>query len=166
VSQAPFDEYREVVRPEWIDENQHLNMGYYVVVFDHATDAWLDHVGLDEDFKRQHGVTTFTLESHVTYQREVGEGERLRFTTQLIDFDAKRIHYLHRMYRGSDGELASTNELMSLHVSQETRRAAPMADSILERLADLRDLHATLPPPPEAGRHIGLEAGRARSAGS
>lgn len=161
MSQAPFDEYREAVRPEWIDENRHLNMGYYVVVFDRATDAWLDHVGLDGPFKDRKRVTTFTLESHVTYQREVGEGEKLRFTTQLLDFDPKRIHYFHRMYRGSDGELAATNELMSLHVSQDTRRAALMAPEILERLAELRDLHAVLPPPPEAGRRIGLRAGRA-----
>ncbi len=158
---APFDEYREVVRPEWIDENRHLNMGYYVVIFDWATDAWLDHVGLDGGFKARNRVTTFTLESHVTYQREVGEGEQLGFTTQLLDFDPKRIHYFHRMYRSSDGELAATNELMSLHVSQDTRRTAPMAPEILKRLAELRDLHAALPQPPEAGRRIGLQAGRA-----
>ncbi len=161
MAHAPFDEYREVVRAEWIDENRHMNMGYYVVVFDWATDAWLDHVGLDAAFKQANGVTTFTLESHVTYQREVGEHERLRFTTQLLDFDSKRIHYLHRMYRGSDDQLAATNELMSLHVSQETRRAAPMAPEILERLAELRAAHAVLPPPPEAGRRIGLHSGRA-----
>ena len=164
MSPAPFDEYREVVRPEWIDENRHLNMGYYVVIFDRATDAWLDHVGLDGSFKDRQRVTTFTLESHVTYQREIGEGEKLRFTTQLIDFDPRRIHYFHRMYRGSDGELAATNELMSLHVSQDTRRAAPMASAILERLAELQDLHADLPPPAEAGRRIGLRAGRAGNA--
>ena len=44
---APFDRYRTRVRPEWIDNNGHMNMGYYVVVFDLATDAWLDWVGLD-----------------------------------------------------------------------------------------------------------------------
>ena len=43
-----FDEYRDRIRPDWIDENQHLNMGYYGVVFDFSTDAWLDHIGLDQ----------------------------------------------------------------------------------------------------------------------
>ena len=36
---APFDRYRTVVRPEWIDHNGHMNMGFYLVVFDLATDA-------------------------------------------------------------------------------------------------------------------------------
>ena len=37
---APLDVYRDVVRPEWIDNNGHMNVGYYLVVFDYATDAF------------------------------------------------------------------------------------------------------------------------------
>ncbi len=29
MTSAPFDEHRDVVRPEWIDDNGHPNMGYY-----------------------------------------------------------------------------------------------------------------------------------------
>lgn len=155
---APFDEYRDVVRPEWIDSNAHLNVGYYAVVFDFATDAWLDHVGLDAPHRRRHGVTTFTLEAHFTYQREVHEGERLRFTTHLLGHDEKRIHYLHRMFRESDGALSATNELMSLHVSETTRRGAPMHAEVQARLLRLQAAHAVLEPPPEVGRVIGLRA--------
>ena len=158
---APFDGYRDVVRPEWIDENQHLNMGYYVVVFDFATDAWLDHVGLTAAHKEAQDVSTFTLESHVLYLRELREGDPLRFTTRLINFDEKRIHYLHEMHHASEGFLASTNELMSLHVSRSTRRATPMAQPVLGRLADLARAHGALAQAPQAGRSIGLGAGRA-----
>lgn len=155
---APFDGYRDVVRGEWIDENGHMNMGYYVVVFDYATDAWLAYIGLDPRYKASQGVTTFTLESHVTYRREVREGEELRFTTQLLDFDPKRIHYFHQMIRTRDGTLAATNELVSIHVAQETRRGAPMAPDILERLGEIRRAHGALPVPPQVGRVMGLKA--------
>jgi len=155
---APFDVYRDRVRPEWIDNNHHMNMGYYVVVFDLATDAWLAWVGLDEAHRRAHHVTTFCLEAHVTYHREVREGDPLRFTTRLLAFDAKRIHYFHEMYHAEAGYLASTNELMSLHVSQETRRAAPMAPAILERLARIQKAHDALPRAPQVGRIMGLAA--------
>ncbi len=153
-----FDEYRDVVRPEWIDENQHMNMGYYVVVFDFATDAWLDHIGLDAGHKMENQVTTFTLESHVTYLRELREGDPLRFTTQLLGFDAKRIHYVHRMYHAEAGFLAATNELMSLHLSQATRRSAPMAEHVQARLALIERAHRELPIPHQVGRVIGLTA--------
>ena len=53
---APFDGYRDVVRPEWIDHNDHLNVGYYGVVFDYATDEFLDHIGLDRAHRTPHAV--------------------------------------------------------------------------------------------------------------
>jgi acyl-CoA thioester hydrolase len=153
---ALFDEYRDRVRPEWIDHNAHMNMGYYLVVFDFATDAFFAWAGLGAAPRRKYGVTTFCLEAHVTYHREVRAGDPLRFTTQLLDHDAKRLHYIHAMYHATEGYLAATNELVSLHVSLATRRGAPMAPETLERLAEIRRVHDRLPRPPQAGRRIGL----------
>jgi acyl-CoA thioester hydrolase len=156
--EAPFDQYRDVVRSEWIDHNRHMNMGYYLVVFDLATDEFFGWVGLDGEHRRVHIVTTFALEAHVTYHREVREGDPLRFTTQLLAYDAKRLHYMHTMYHATEGYLASTNELMSLHVDLATRRGAPMAPQILDRLALIQAAHARLPRPPQVGRVMGLTA--------
>jgi acyl-CoA thioester hydrolase len=153
---APFDAYRDVVRPEWIDNNRHMNMGYYVVVFDLATDEFLRWVGLDEAHRRVQRVTTFCLEAHVTYHREVRAGDPLRFTTLLLGYDEKRIHYIHAMHHATEGYLASTNELMSLHVSEVTRRGGPMAPAVLERLARIQKAHDALPRPPQVGRTIGF----------
>lgn len=155
---APFDVYRDVVRPEWIDSNHHMNMGYYVVVFDLATDEWLRGVGLTAHHRQQRRVTTFCLEAHVTYHREVRAGDPLRFTTLLLAHDAKRLHYFHAMYHAQEGYLAATNELVSLHVAQDTRRGAPMAAEILERLALIQAVHDRLPRPSQVGRVMGLGA--------
>ncbi len=153
---TPLDRYRDVVRPEWIDHNQHMNVGYYLVVFDFATDEFMAWVGLDGAHRASRAITTFCLEAHVTYHREVRAGDPLRFTTQLLGHDAKRLHYIHAMYHAAEGWLAATNELMSLHVSHATRRAAPMAPEILARLAAIQRAHDALPRPPQAGRAIGL----------
>jgi acyl-CoA thioester hydrolase len=153
---APLDRYRDVVRPEWIDHNQHMNVGYYLVVFDYATDEFFAWVGLDAAHRAARAVTTFCLEAHVTYHREVRAGTPLRFTTQLLGHDAKRLHYIHAMYHADEGWLAATNELMSLHVSRDTRRAAPMAPEIQTRLAAIQRAHDALGRPPQAGRAIGL----------
>jgi len=155
---APFDGYRTVVHPEWIDHNGHMNMGFYLVVFDLATDAWFQYLGLGEPHRTAHGVTTFCLEAHITYHREVRQGDALRFTTLLLAWDAKRLHYVHEMYQAKDGFLAATNELVSLHVSEATRRGAPMAPEILDRLARVQAIHRTLPRPAPVGRRMGLGA--------
>lgn len=153
---APFESYQAEVQEAWIDYNKHMNMGYYMVVFDEATGGFFKAVGLDRAHRQKHRVTTFSLEAHINYVREVGLGDTLRFTTRLIDFDAKRLHYFHEMWHATEGYLASTNELISLHVSQETRRAASMAPEILERLAAVKAAHAALPLSPYIGRSIGL----------
>lgn len=154
---APLDVYRDVVRPEWIDQNGHMNVGYYLVVFDFATDAWMRYVGLDAAHREANRVTTFCLEAHVTYRQEVRAGDPLRFTTRLLDFDTKRMHYCHEMYHATEGYLSATNELMSLHVSEDTRRAAPMAPPIMERLRRVKSAHDALPRPAHVGRRIGLD---------
>ena len=88
---APFEAYRDRVREEWIDYNGHMNVGYYVVVFDYATDAWLDFIGLTSAYRERNQITTFTLEEHTLFLRELRAGAPLRFTTRLIGHDAKRI---------------------------------------------------------------------------
>ncbi|MFP6742314.1 MAG: thioesterase family protein [Alphaproteobacteria bacterium] len=160
-----FDAYRDVVRPAWVDHNRHLNMGYYVVAFDLATDAWLDYIGLSSEAKARMDSTTFSLESHVMYLREVMTGTPLRFTTRLLGFDEKRFHYFHEMHHETEGFVAATNELMSLHVSRKTRRAAPMAETVLVHLGEILETHQTLPPSPLVGRRMGLDSRRPASDG-
>ena len=101
-------------------------------------------------------MTTFCLEAHVTYHREVRSADPLRFTTLLLGHDARRIHYFHAMYHATEGYLAATNELMSLHVLHATRRGGPMAPEVLARLAAIQAAHDARPRPPQAGRRIGL----------
>ena len=152
-----LDTHRDIVKPEWIDHNGHFNMGYYLVVFDRATDAFLHQVGLTAELREGTGATTFTLEAHVNYLNELRDGDPLRFTTRLLGFDHKRIHYFHEMYHATEGYLAATNELMSLHVNHSTRRSAPMAMEVTRCLEEILEAHEPLPMPEQVGRRIGLE---------
>ncbi|HSS64018.1 MAG TPA: thioesterase family protein, partial [Gammaproteobacteria bacterium] len=95
---APLVLHQGKIQRDWIDYNGHMNVAYYVLVFDNATDALLDFLGMDEDYRKQTGFTTYVLETHVTYDRELKENDPVRVETQLLDFDAKRLHYFSRMY--------------------------------------------------------------------
>ena len=148
---APLELHREVIRPEWIDYNGHMNVSYYVLVFDHATDEFLDYVGLGEEFRRVNNASTFTVEAHVSYIREVKEADEVLVTTRLLDYDEKRIHYFHHMHHAGQGYLAATNELLGLYVDMNTRRVTQMPSRILARLAEIKQSHASLPVPEQAG---------------
>ena len=153
---APLSLYKETIRAAWIDYNGHLNMAYYLLAFDHATDALLDQLGLGAEYAQTTDGTTFTLEAHISYLAEVGEGDVVRFETQVFDFDDKRIHYAHTMHHESKNYFAATNELLTLHVSQSKRRSTPMPGYALERLKMIKESHKDLPPPPGRSRQMGL----------
>ena len=151
---APLVLHREAVRQDWIDYNDHMNVAYYVLAFDHATDAFFDYIGLDDAYREETGGSTFAAEAHVTYKREVTAGDPLSFTTQILDYDSKRLHFMHHMYHEEEGFLAATSEWLSLHVDLSARRVCAMAPEILSRVAAIAAAHSRLPIPPEAGRVI------------
>jgi acyl-CoA thioester hydrolase len=153
---APLALHRETVDPAWIDYNGHMNLAYYVLAFDHVTDAFFDYLGLGAAYLEANDCSTFALESHVTYGREMKAGDPMRFETQLLDHDAKRLHYMHFMYHAEEGYMASTNELVSLHVDMGQRRSAPMPQSVIERLDRVAAAHSALARPPQAGQVISL----------
>ncbi len=160
---APLSLYAERVRPDWIDYNGHMNVAYYVLVFDHATDEFFDYLGLTEEQRHSADVSTFAAEIHVTYQREVGEGDELRVTTQLINHDEKRIHFFHRMYGAAGGQLAATFESLSLAIDLTTRRVGVFPKSVRRRLAAVQQVHSGLAKPDELGAVIGMARRRPRS---
>ena len=154
---APFDRHRAVVRPDWVDGNGHMNVGYYVVAFDHATDTIAEQLGIDWRYVEHRLGRTFILEAHVTFEHELLAGDPIRITTLVLDHDEKRAHLFHAMYHAGDGYLAATNELMMLHVGFATRRASPWAGETRARLDAIAAAHRTLPRPAQAGRVIGLK---------
>ncbi len=137
-----------------------MNLAFYVLVFDHATDAFWDTLGIGLDYRDRTNNSTFGVESHITYDREVLEGDEVRCTTQLLGFDDKRIHYFHRMYHAEHGYLAATTELLSVHVDLTVRRVAPMPRDVQARLGDTMDSHRGIGPPHQVGRVIGLGSRR------
>ena len=148
---VPLEVHRDLILPEWIDYNGHMNVAYYVLVFDRATDGFFDFMGLTAEYRAAGNVSAFTAEMHVNYIREVKQGDEVFVTTQLLGYDAKRFHYFHRMYHAAQGYLAATSELLCLYVDMNARRVAPMPSLIMDRLAEIKQSHSELPIPEEIG---------------
>lgn len=153
---APLQLHAARVLPEWIDYNGHMNVAYYVLAFDHATDDFFDFVGLTDAYRSTYNASTFALECHVNYLRELHEDDPIRITTQLLDHDAKRMHFFHAMYHADDGHLAATSEWINTHVDMDARRSSPFSEPVLEKLAAVKAAHAHLPVPEQKGRVIGI----------
>ena len=143
---------RGQVLPEWIDLNDHMNVAYYLLAFDQAVDALWERFGLTEDYVKTHSSSTIAVESHVTWQREIREGDAYIITAQILGYDDKRIHQFQRMYHADDGYLAATCEWMNLHFDPGVRKVAPWPDEIRARIAAFADNQGEHAWPAEAGR--------------
>lgn len=153
----PLSPFKTAVQPDWIDYNGHMNVAFYVLAFDKATDGLLDHLGLGEAYRRATNRSIYVLETHVTYHRELKLGETLAVDTQLIDADAKRLHFFHRMTHAEAGYLAATGELLAMHVDLAGPKAVPMPAAALAALERLLAAHRLLPPPPQLGHRIAIK---------
>ncbi|MDI5889982.1 thioesterase family protein [Halomonas rhizosphaerae] len=142
------------VAPEWVDYNGHMNDAEYARVFSLAVEALMDRIGLDAAGRARHGVTIYTLETHLCYRREAHEGQPLRVELTLLDRDAKRLHVFFELFDEA-GTLLATSEEMLMGIDSQAGRPAPFPAPIEAAIAALphaaRDAWPAL-----AGRTIGI----------
>ncbi|MFA5119861.1 thioesterase family protein [Zavarzinia sp.] len=155
--EAPLDCGQAVVRPEWIDYNGHMNVGYYTLAFDQALDRAFDRFDCGKAYVERTNHSFFVLQTNVRYLQEVTQGDPLAFSFLLIDRDPKRLHYFMEMRHGESGFLAATSEQVALHVDLDRRRSAPMPEAHQALFAEMLAAHALLPRPEGLGQSIGLK---------
>ena len=156
---APLDRFRGEVLPEWIDYNGHMNLAYYTVLFDYATDLLFDALGLGLDYRQTTHMGTFVAETHNRYERELLVGARVRVATQIVAADEKRLHLAHEMFAldgPNAGHRAATQELLFLHVDLVARRVCPFPADLRRRVTTWAEAHAGLAPPDWVGRRISM----------
>ncbi len=84
----------------------------------------------------------------------------VRVTFQLLDYDAKRMHYFEQLFHAAEGWVSATSENMSLHVDMAAGKTAPFPADVARRLARMQASHANLPRPEAAGRRIAMPGKR------
>tara|TARA_Y100000590_G_scaffold432293_1_gene548157 strand:+ start:262 stop:732 length:471 start_codon:yes stop_codon:yes gene_type:complete len=112
----------EKVIKEWTDYNGHLNVAFYVHIFDIAADVMLDNFNMGGISAKKNKKTTFVAEMHTIYNQEVRLGEEVETHLTYIDHDKKRIHYKLSMLHKEKKYLAATNEVLSLYVDLNKRK--------------------------------------------
>jgi len=112
----------EKVIKEYTDYNNHLNVAYYVRIFDIAADVMLDNFKMGGESAKNNKKTTFVAEMHTIYNQEVRLGEEVETHVTYINHDKKRIHYRLSMFHKEKKYLAATNEVLSLYIDLNKRK--------------------------------------------
>lgn len=136
--------YSMVVPQEYTDGNGHLNIARYMQIHSDGGWAYFALFGLSEEAAAAGGPTTFDVEHHVVYRREVLAGHEVSVHVRLIDRSEKALHSLQFLVNRTTGEVANTHEALSLSVDLTTRSIAPipsdLAGTLDARLAEDRAL--------------------------
>ena len=126
----------EKIKKEWTDYNGHLNVAYYVYVFDMAADVMLDNFKMGGVSAKKDKKSTFVVEMHTNYNQEVKLGEEVETHLTYIDHDKKRIHYKLSMFHKEKKYLTATNEVLSLYVDLNQRKVVEFDPDRLKVMDD------------------------------
>ena len=129
------------VKSEWTDYNGHMNLAFYIHLFDASWEVLLQKFNIGEDSAKIEKRTTFAVESHTTYDMEVKVGDEVDMNLLFIDFDKKRIVYKLEMIHKVKKYLAATTEVCSLYVDLDTRRVTEFEDSKTKLINEFIDNH-------------------------
>ena len=117
---------------EWTDYNSHMNLAFYILVFDKGAEKILSKFKMGEQSAKTTKKSTMAVESHTTYNNEVKENEEVDVHLSYFDHDKKRLHYKLEMYEKSKNILSATTEVLSLYIDLNFRKVAEFEEEKLK----------------------------------
>ena len=114
----------KIIKKEWTDYNNHMNVAYYVLVFDEAWEVMLQKFKMGENSAKTTEMSTMVVETYITYNNEVKEGEEVDIFLTYFDHDKKRLHYRLEMIEKLSKKLSATIELLSIYVDLKERKVS------------------------------------------
>ncbi len=114
----------QIIKKEWTDYNNHMNMAYYVLVFDQIWEVMLEKFKMGEQSAKTTKMSTMVVETHTTYNNEVKEGDEVEINLTFFDHDKKRLHFKMEMIEKSSKKLSATLESLSLYIDLKIRKVS------------------------------------------
>ena len=114
---------------DWIDYNNHMNVSYYLLIFDkYGADILNDTFKMGEHSAKTTGKSTMIVESNITYNQELKIDDVVDVNLVYFDHDKKRLQYKMEMVHNEKNFLASTIEILSLYVDLNSRKVSEFED--------------------------------------
>ena len=131
----------QIIKKEWTDYNNHMNVAYYVLVFDESWELMLQKFKMGENSAKTTQMSTKAVESHITYDNEVKEGDEVEIILTYFDHDKKRLHYKMEMIEKSTKKLSATIEFLSLYVDLSKRKVSEFENEKVKLMDDFINLN-------------------------
>ena len=118
---------------DWIDYNDHMNVAYYLLIFDKFGADNLNRIfKMGEESAKSTGMSTMIVETNITYNQELKLDDEVDINLLYFDHDKKRLQYKMEMINKKEGYLASTFEALALYVNLNTRKVSEFEEEKLK----------------------------------
>ena len=107
---------------KWVDYNNHLNMAYYVLIFDEAWEVMLEQFKMGSHSAETTNRSTMVVETNTQYISEVKENDEVDLMLTFFDHDKKRLHLKLEMIEKKTQKLSATMEWISLYIDLDIRK--------------------------------------------
>ena len=120
------------VKQEWVDYNDHMNMAYYVLIFDQALEVALEKFKMGESAAKDLNRSTMVVQTNTKYLREVKQGEEIDIYMTYFDHDKKRLHIKMEMIEKSEKKISANIEWISLYIDLNQRKVTEFEEEKLK----------------------------------
>ena len=131
----------QIIKKEWTDYNNHMNMAYYVLVFDQVWENMLAKFKMGENSAKTKNMSTMVVETYTTYNNEVKEGDEVEINLTFFDHDKKRLHFKMEMIEKSSQKLSATLEMLSLYIDLNKRKVSEFEEEKLKVMDNFINLN-------------------------
>tara|TARA_B100001094_G_scaffold116763_1_gene112625 strand:+ start:282 stop:749 length:468 start_codon:yes stop_codon:yes gene_type:complete len=126
---------------DWIDYNGHMNLSYYILVFDMGAEVILSKFEMGEHSAKTTKKSTMVVETRTNYLKEVKENEEVIISLSYFDHDKKRLHYKLEMHEKSTNNLSATTEVLALYMNLNERKVSEFEKEKIKIMDDFINLN-------------------------
>ena len=126
----------KIIIKDWIDYNGHMNLSYYILVFDMGAEVILSKFQMGEQAAKTTKRSTMVVETHTNYIKEVKENDEVIIFLSHVDHDKKRLHYKLEMFKKSENILSATTEVLALYMNLDERKVSEFENEKIKIMND------------------------------
>jgi acyl-CoA thioester hydrolase len=135
--------YEAEIPEYYLDSNGHMNMMYYTLVGNMGMGHFMESIGINRESFRAKQRGFFALKQIISYLHELREGDLVAVHTGLVNYDAKRLHFMHYVVCLTHNMVASVDERVAMYIDLNQRKSTTFEPEIMAGLERVHAQHAS-----------------------
>ena len=125
-----FQTLRDRVHSNWIDYNGHMNIMWYMNVFDRCSDILTQKLGLSGEDAPENGITLVAGRIYIAHRKELLENDEFEIWSGLTSISDRGFTISHRAVK--NGRIHATCDINANAFSRNSRKSIRLAPEVLK----------------------------------